>query len=608
MTPGCVRATAALVLIGLAGAASQAQAPQRRDASGQPVVVPSGSGRLGGTVHDTSNAPVPRATVTIVGDMQLSRSLVTDEAGRFFFDNLPRGRFTVTAEKGAYPSMSYGATRPNRPGAGILLAEGQAVTDLALTLARGAVVTGVVYDEHGVPRPDTAVQAWIVRTSLTGERTLAMGSAVVSSDDRGMYRIFNLPPGEYTIGTAWYFGGDAVRVPTDAEIREAFLAASRPQAAPTSSPTTPPAPAVAPPRFGYAPSYLGGTTDPLAATTLTLGPGDVRENVDLHVQFEPMSRIEGAIVAPDGTPVAGASVVLFRHNKVGPRPTTFFGAGPTGLFTTASLAPGQYSVLALTNGPIAGPASTADGSRFWALADVVIAGAEPAQVTLRLQPTMTMSGRLVFPADATPAPDPTKVRLNLLALEGTNATPNNTSTRIEPTGHFAMSGVTPGRFILMATVIGAPGWAATSVTIDGRDVMDRPLEIGTVDPPDVVVTFSNQATDLSGVVRAPAGQLASDYFVVAFPADEAYWTPLSRRIKSTRPGADGRYDFAGLPAGEYKVAATTDLTGSDLQDHGVLAELATHAIAVTLAPAEKKTVDLKLGGGAAASTARGSKR
>src|SRR6185437_10089549 len=100
----------------------QAQAPQRRDASGQPVVVPSGSGRLGGTVHDTSNAPVPRATVTIVGDMQLSRSLVTDEAGRFLFDNLPRGRFTVTAEKGAYPSMSYGATRPNRPGAGILLA------------------------------------------------------------------------------------------------------------------------------------------------------------------------------------------------------------------------------------------------------------------------------------------------------------------------------------------------------------------------------------------------------------------------------------------------------------------------------------------------------
>jgi protocatechuate 3,4-dioxygenase beta subunit len=581
-----------IVLIGLAGAASQAQAPQRRDATSQPVVEPTGSAKLGGVVHDTNNAPVSRATVTIVGDMRLSRSLVTDDAGRFLFADLPRGRFTVTAEKGAYPSMSYGATRPNRPGAGILLAEGQAVTDLALTLARGAVVTGVVYDEHGTPMPDTAVEAWLVRTSLTGERSLLSGSSVVTSDDRGMYRIFGLPPGEYTIGTAWYFGGQAIRVPTDAEIREAFLAASRPPTAPTSAPAAP----TVPPRFGYAPSYLEGTVDPLAATTFTLGPGDVRENVDLHVQFAPMSRIEGAILGPDGAAVSGANVVLFRHNKVGPRPTTFFGAGPTGLFTTASLAPGQYSVMALTNSQ---PASSnaADGFRLWALADVVISGAEPAQVTLRLQPTMTMSGRLVFPADATPAPDPTKVRLNLLAVEGTNATPNNTSTRIEPTGSFVMSGVTPGRFILMATVIGAPGWAATSVTIDGHDVMDRPLDIGTADPPDVVVTFSNQATDLSGVVSAPAGQLASDYFVVALPTDEVYWTPLSRRIKSTRPGADGRYDFAGLPPGQYAVAATTDLTGSDLQDHGVLAELAAHAITVVLGAAEKKTVDLKLGGG-----------
>jgi protocatechuate 3,4-dioxygenase beta subunit len=584
---GWLKAFVTLVVVagvGLApGTTGLAQTPAR-DQRGQPVVVPTGAGSLGGTVLDTEKKPVARATVAIAGDMQLSRANITDAAGRFLFTDLPAGRFTVTAEKGGYPSVSYGATRPNRPGAGILLAAGQAVTDIVLTLARGAVITGTVFDEHGQPMPEVPVQAWQVRTSLTGDRSFNFVSPQeLTSDDRGMFRIFGLPPGEYTIGTSWFYSGTPIRVPTDGEIREAFLAAARPGLPPPAPPPPPPV------HYSYGPTYAPSTGDPLSSSTLTLGPGEVREGVDLHMQLTQTAHIEGDVTGLNGAPVPDAGMVLFRRNKVGPHPTTHWGAGSDGHFTTSSLGPGDYGLLALVQ-------PTADTPLLWAMADVTLSGPEPAMVPLHLQPALTLTGRIVFDGGPNP-PDPTKARLSLQPLEGTNAIVNGTTVKIEPTGTFAMTGVTPGRFLLNANMIGAPTWQVASLTIGGQDGMDLPVEIGAADPPPVVVTFTDRASDLSGVVSAPTGQRSSDFFVVAIPADRVYWTPGSRRIRSTRPGTDGRYVFTGLPAGQYVLSATTDLTGGDLQDPSVLGELAAQAIPVTLGAGEKKIVDLKLGGG-----------
>jgi uncharacterized protein (DUF2141 family) len=574
-----------VALVQVAVGRAQTPAREQRD---QRVVVPTGTGGLAGMVIDADKNPVRRASVSIAGDMHVSLTTITDDAGRFLFTDLPAGRFTVTAEKGGYPTESYGAKRPNRPGAGILLSDGQSMKDVVLTLARGAVVTGTVFDEHGQLMPDVPVMAWLVRTSLAGDRSIAFGSQVVTSDDRGQYRIYGLPPGEYTVGTAWYFGAtNDARVPTDAEIRDAFLAATKPGTLQTSASPTPPTPAA---HYSYAATYIPSTADPLAAETLTLGPGDVREGVDLHMQFLPMSHIEGRVTGPDGSPAHNVGMVLFRRNRVGPRPTTHWGADANGRFTTSSLAPGDYSVMAQVN-------ATPDAPLLWALADVTLSGPIPPMLSLRLQPGMTMTGKVAFEGASSQTPDPTKTRLQLLPLEGTSATLNSTTVKIDPTGAFSMTGLTPGRFVLMATMTGAPAWQVASLTIGGQDGMDLPIEIGTVDPPELIVTFTDRASDLSGVVFAPAGQAGSDFFVVALPADRAYWMPQSRRIRSTRPGTDGRYDFVGLPPGQYVLAATTDLAGGDLQDPGVLAELATHAFPVTLGAGETKTLDLKLGGG-----------
>jgi protocatechuate 3,4-dioxygenase beta subunit len=374
----------------------------------QSIAPPSGTGGLGGIVKDQDGNPVRRCTVTIIGDMRLERTTVADDEGRFSFTSLPSGRFTITAKKAGYPEMSYGAKRPFRTGSGVFLQDGQQVRDLALTLARGATLTGTVYDDHGQPMPGVPVMAWEIRTSLGGERTLdspASGPDTVITDDRGMYRIYGLTPGEYTVGTTWYYSGLGydVRVLTDAEIRAAFQAASQSAAVP-GAPVTPP-PDLA--RHNYSAVFSPGVNDPLAAATFSVAAGEERAGVDLRMQFVPMSGIEGVVVTPNGSPAA-TRLSIIRRSPVQALNTTSVRFAQAGVpFSSGSLSPGRYTVLA--------EVETQPGVLpMWAMADAMVAGDKPVSVSLALQPGLTATGRVAFESGASQPPgDLSKVSIFL---------------------------------------------------------------------------------------------------------------------------------------------------------------------------------------------------
>src|SRR5579863_5878684 len=54
-----------------------------------------GSARLAGTVLDPGGSPIQNATVVVKNDAGLSRTIQTDEAGRFSADGLPPGGYSV---------------------------------------------------------------------------------------------------------------------------------------------------------------------------------------------------------------------------------------------------------------------------------------------------------------------------------------------------------------------------------------------------------------------------------------------------------------------------------------------------------------------------------
>jgi protocatechuate 3,4-dioxygenase beta subunit len=582
----------ALPCLGIAQAPPQSP-PQVRDAA-KPVPPPTGAGQISGTVKDQAGEPVRRAKVTISGDMRLDRMTVTDDEGRFAFASLPAGRFTVTAEKAGYPQVSYGAKRAYRPGAGLFLQEGEHATGIALTLARGAVLTGTVYDEEGVPMPGVPLMAWEVRTALSGERTLdypAGETVTVVTDDRGVYRAYGLAPGTYTLGTTWYYSGQPsdVRTPTPAELRVAFSPPNQSPPAPRPQGT----PAPEPTRFNYTPVFTPGVVDPLSADTFTLKPGEERSGVDLRMQFQPTSRVEGTIVDPRGLPIS-VQLSLTRRNPVKALNTTQVRPGQSDKrFAFTGLSSGLYSIMASSR-------DDSSGAVMWASADLSLIGGEPTEVTLTLQPAAKLSGHVVFEGtDVAPPADLTRVSVRLAGVGPGEM--NGTSANVSAAGVFSTAGVVPGRFVLRASIPGGlpptgPGWTVKSTTVGGIDVTDQAFDISAAGASDVVVTFTSQVSELSGTLTTAAGAEETDYFVIAMPADRAYWQPGSRRIVSTRPDGKGRYVFRGLPAGEYRIAVTTDLVPRDLQEVTVIESLLPQSLPVTIATGERKTLNIKTSG------------
>jgi len=563
-------------------------AAQVRDVA-KAVPPPSGKGRISGTVKDQAGELVRRASVKISGDMRLDRMTMTDEQGRFTLSDLPSGRYSVTANKAGYPQVSHGAKRPYRPGAGIFLQEGEHAAGIALVLSRGAVLTGTVYDEDGVPMAGVPVMAWEVRTSLGGDRTLDFANpepVTVVTDDQGAYRTYGLAPGSYTIGTTWFYSGDReVRTPTEAELRAAFSPTQslRPILTPPPEPT----------RYNYAPVFSPGVLDPLAADTFVLKAGEERTGVNLQMQFQPASRIEGRIVDSRGAPIA-VQLSLTRRSPVRALNSSQVRPGQSGSqFTFASLSPGLYSVTAKSR-------DDSSGAVMWASADVSLAGGTPSEVTLTLLPAATVGGRVAFEGtDLAPPADLSRVTVRLMDVGP--AERNSGSATLDATGAVTTSGVVPGRFMVRAAVPGAvpasgPGWTVRSVTTGGRDVTDVGFDITDGGLSDLTVTFTSQVSELSGMLTTQSGAPETDYFVIAIPADRAYWLPGSRRIVSTRPDAKGRYVFRGLPGGEYRIAVTTDLVPRDLQEMNVIEQLAAQSIPATVVFGERRVANIRTPG------------
>jgi hypothetical protein len=82
-----------------------------------------------------------------------------------------------------------------------------------------------------------------------------------------------------------------------------------------------------------------------------------------------------------------------------------------------------------------------------------------------------------------------------------------------------------------------------------------------------------------------------------FTTDRSYWTPRSRRVRSTRPATDGKFSMIGLPPGDYFIAALTDFEPVEMNDATFLAGLVNASIKVTLTEGQRTTQDLKLAGG-----------
>lgn len=591
-----------------------------------------------GTAHITGSVivagtgqPARKARVSLSGgELRGSRTTMTDDMGRFAFPGLPAGRYSLAASKPGYVAVRYGQRVPGagRSGTPIQLADGQEL-DVHLLMPKGGVITGTVLDENGEAMPGTPVR--VLRYGLRGsERTLQQAGSG-STDDRGVYRVYGLQPGEYIVAATPRNNTATVRM----EALRAQVEALRARAAALS-----PADAAAafdraegisaglgPPdsddaTSGYAPVYYPGTTLPGGAAQVTVGIGEEKMGIDFSLQLVPIARIEGIVVTGGGEPAQSIQVSLINvgHNVPGLGTTT---ARPNreGRFTLRNVGPGHYILAARgtlrTGGrgqpgawvmdPAAGRGTAvraalqarAQTERLWAMTPVVVDGRNLSDMVLTLQRGMTVSGRLVFEGTSTLPTDLSRLRVSASPSEPAGAARQiaaSVSGRADAAGRFTLAGVPPGRYRLTASGAGG-SWRVTSAMVAGADALDFPFEVKpNENVTGAVLTFTDRSTELTGTIVDGRGQPASDYTIVVFPDDRQFWQPNSRRIVSQRPGTDGRFTFRNLPAGEYRIAPILDPEPGSWYDPALLQQLELNALRVPLGEGESKVQNLRVDG------------
>ena len=554
--------------------------------------------------------------------MGFSRTVVTDSLGQFTFPKLPAGQYTLSANRDQFLPTSYGQKKPNHPGTPIALGDGQQMT-VKLPMLRGGAITGVVTSQDGEPLVNAQVRALRYDSSSGFKRLLQTGGA--QTDDRGVYRMFGLQPGEYLVAAAPnVIDLNMDRSLVDANAVESAVAAANVQGGsggqpPTISvPVTIQTPGEFVPPPGFASTYYPSSAALATAMSVTVNAGEDRSGVDIAVQALRAGNIQGSVT---GMPQTGAVQITLTSTD-----PTLTGApglpgarvGQDGRFTVRNLPPGQYNLYAYTmaapnaitvvNGVVQQPVQPPrpqDVPHLWGRTQVMVDGGESTQdVSIGLQSGKSISGRVVFETQT--APDLSRGRVMVSVQQAPAAQPINLgpipSAQMTPDGRFTLDNVPPGRYILRANYAGAGpvGPMAAPITeksavVNGEDTLDVPFEFSSEqDVGGVTITMSDRMTELSGMLTEANGKPGVDYTILIVATDNRFWTPGSRRIRSTRPGTDGRYQTSGLPAGDYLIAAVTDFDPGTQYDPEFLKALAGAAVRVTLSDGAKRTQDLRV--------------
>ena len=157
-----------------------------------------------------------------------------------------------------------------------------------------------------------------------------------------------------------------------------------------------------------------------------------------------------------------------------------------------------------------------------------------------------------------------------------------------PADEIAIS-VLPGTFVVRGY---DPALVVKSVRCGGEDCTDRAIEV-TGDRSDIVVTFTNAAATVTGVVNHATGAPAHAV-VIVFPQEPEQWvesgaTPT--RIRTGVTAAAGAFEISSLPAGYLLVAVPAEQREL-WRDPAFLKRASGHATRVTLRWGERITQGL----------------
>ena len=532
-----------------------------------------GTGRIRGRVVAADNGtPLRRAQIRLTApDVRVNRNTTTDGEGRYEFAQLPAGRYFLTVVRNGYVTLQFGQQRPFEPGRPLELADAQFMDRIDFALPRGSVIAGRITDELGEPMAGVRMTASRYRYLPSGERQLSPSNAGgmfnIVTNDLGEFRIFGLMPGTYLVSADPDQGG--------------FIS--------TPGGVLPPGPSSGD-SDGYATTYYPGTLSADDAQTITVGVAEVVTAV-FPLASVRLAKLSGTIRNASGAPAAGARVTLRARDGFGGfyrgQPPT----GPDGAFTVPDVPPGDYIIEARPANMGSNMESIETGQT-----GVSVAGRDISDLVVTMTTGATVSGRVIYESSSTEN-RPDRVR----AQPADPRTPfrfGPDDGAVDSDGRFRLRGLAGRVLFRMFVGTGGPGgvpWTVKSVTLNGVDVTDIPVDLSTSgDITGLEIVTSDKTTTLSGTVingfRAPV----KDYVVAVFPDRLREGVMPQRFTRTIRPDQEGRYQLRGLPPGNYLAVAVPALESGDEWDPAFRKRVEPLGKPFSLTEGQTLTLDLQL--------------
>jgi hypothetical protein len=167
-----------------------AEKPVTRETTSPPI-----TGSIRGKLTASDGQPIMNANIIIqsLSGTPVAKPTRPDAEGRFVFDDLAPGAYIVMAMAPGYIDQSMELGNPLQWPRHLI------GSNVNVSLIRGGVITGLVTNPKGEPIVGVPVRATLVSSQALSAPVLMSGNGMSETDDRGVYRIYGLLPGQYTV-------------------------------------------------------------------------------------------------------------------------------------------------------------------------------------------------------------------------------------------------------------------------------------------------------------------------------------------------------------------------------------------------------------------------
>jgi hypothetical protein len=498
----------------------------------QPVSVETPkTGSISGRVVTDNGQPLPNASVYVqaVNGRSMNEPAITERDGTFQVSGLQPGSYTIHVSLTAYVSASFDPESVPRKQYKV----GDSDT---FTLIKGGVITGAVTTAAGDPVVSIGVRARMIRDAK-GKRVRSMVIFPESStDDRGIYRIYGLPPGTYVVMAGGNYDHSATP-------RSAFD---------NDLPT-------------YAPSSTRDT-----AAEISVRSGEETTNIDIRYRGESGRIVSGFARRSSASAIPGLNVHLTSAADTPELNLYYYQQSTSAGFVFFGMPDGDYYLIAQSH--LEGGELEVSAAKL-----IKVRGADIEGIELTARPMASITGRVVLEELKTsecnnkdrPVFTDTFISAWHRQTEAAKKQPQFiwnlgqpvsadtqgkvTLRNLAPSQYYFVARFTAKSWYLQSISFAAPTGAKTSKPIDATRVWTNVNQGERLSG--LTVTLAQGAATLNGQIALREGETVPEkLFVYLVPAEKERADDVLR-FYGVAVGPDGKVALNSLAPGKYWVLA-----------------------------------------------------